>query len=262
MILLSSPRKCSEEALPRAPYVSAWPFAVLRIPLICLVLASFLTLGSSALRSSTPSDANLSPAIVDPERIRYVPLDSSRFVIEGRTNVHGFTCVAERVDGFGHLPNDRSNRTNPYPIVPDVDVQLEVPVRALECGKSRMNRDLYQTLKADQYPHIRFTLSAVTVRDTPTVSEKRGTYRLEVSGTLTIADSTRHVRFDVVGHRPRPGVVHGKGSTHLEMSSFGIDPPSALMGLIQVRDKITVRFDLAAKAASADGDQLGFAEGE
>lgn len=217
------------------------------------------------LPSSRTPDANSTTEIADPERIRYVPLDSSRFVIEGRTNVHDFTCVARSVGGFGNLPETRQTQqtgANPYPVVPGVDVQLEVPVRALECGKNRMNRDLYETLKADRFPHIRFKLSAVTVRDTPTTSGTRSGYRLEVSGSLTIADSTRKIRFDMAGHRLQAGVVHGEGSTRLEMSSFGIEPPSALMGLIQVKDDITVRFDLSARAAAPEGDRLGYAGGE
>lgn len=236
--------------LPPLPAVLQAPFYHL---VSSLLLVSFLVLGGWPGHTVRGAEANPVCAPGDPDPICYVPTDSSRFLIEGQTNVHGFTCLATNIEGFVQLPEARSDRANPYPVVPEVEALLHVLIRSFECGKRRMNRDLYEALKADRHPYIRVTVKAVTVRDTPSVSEDPGTYRLEVSGSLAISDSTRKVRFELRGRRIRSGLVRGAGTLELEMSDFGIEPPSAVLGLIQVKNEITVRFDIEGTSGRRRG---------
>jgi hypothetical protein len=50
----------------------------------------------------------------------------------------------------------------------------------------------------------------------------------------------------VQGQQRADGTYQATGSLPLLMSDFGIDPPTAMFGLIKVHDQITVRFKLIA----------------
>ncbi len=160
----------------------------------------------------------------------YVPDPAeSRVWIEGRTTVSRFTCRATRVEGVGE-------------VVPEGTVQawLAVPVRAFDCGRPAMNRDLQEALQADRFPAIRFVLGEVAVLEAPTADSAR----LEVAGALTIAGTMRTVRFVAGGRLLASGRARLVGSLPLQLTDFNVKPPTALLGLIRVHDQITVHFDL------------------
>jgi hypothetical protein len=65
---------------------------------------------------------------------------------------------------------------------------------------------------------------------------------------LTIAGTERLVSLTVQGQQRANGAYQATGSLPLLMSDFGIDPPTAMLGLIKAHDEITVRFKLIATA--------------
>lgn len=180
-------------------------------------------------------------------QVRYVTTDSSRFVIEGRTNVNQFTCLTRQVDGYGVVPERSGVRRVRYPPVSSVEARLTVPVRSLECGRDRMNRDLNEALRADANPEIVFELAHMSLQTE--LAGEGESHRMRVQGRLTVADSTRSVQFQVSGRLRPDGRLHGAGSTDLQMTDFGIEPPSAMLGLVNVEDEITVRFEVTAEPA-------------
>ncbi len=157
---------------------------------------------------------------------------ASRVWIEGRSTVNAFTCEAQEIEGLGAVEAGQA-----------VQGQLSVPVRAFDCGKAAMNRDLQVALKAEQFPTIRFVLGNVRVLEA--VGE--GAAQLVVWGQLTIAGQTRPVQFTAMGRLLPSGKARLTGSLPLRLSTFHIPPPTALLGLIRVRDQITVHFDLLVR---------------
>jgi len=81
--------------------------------------------------------------------------------------------------------------------------------------------------------------------NTPETIQKRS-FVMRVEGDLTVAGVTRRVEVSLEGVRLDHRLVHAQGKTELVMSDYEIDPPKALLGLIEVRDQLTVHFDLLA----------------
>lgn len=155
--------------------------------------------------------------------------------IEGTSNVNSFTCVANAVDGVGRFGTDgTSGRTYG---------ELEIPVRSFDCKNDRMSRDLFEALKGEQHPAISFQLEVVRV-----VGEEleSGATLLEAEGTLRVAGQGRSIRTRVMGDRLANGYLRATGNLNFYMSDFDIDPPTALLGMVRVRDEVTVRFELTA----------------
>ncbi|NBC18616.1 MAG: YceI family protein [Bacteroidetes bacterium] len=165
----------------------------------------------------------------------------STLQIDGTSSVNAFTCVAETVDGHGRLATTPARLASTERRQPQAE--LTVPVHALDCGKDRMNEDLYEAIGASEHPTIRYRL------DEADLLERVGedTYRLRTRGWLSLAGEERPIEMTVVGKRIGDGQYAVQGSKTLLMSDFGIDPPSALLGLIKAHDRIEVHFDLVAE---------------
>lgn len=200
--------------------------------------------GLLLLLSAGPADA----------QVRYVPTEESRVWIEGTSNATDFTCTTRRIEGEARLPDESDTAFAALEIgsaVPnepgEPELQATVPVETLDCGKRRQNRDLYEAMAADEHPTIRYELLGVEVIAEPDSAD--GEYMLRAEGELTIAGVTQTAMLDLQGRRLNDGKVRAQGSTPMKMTDFDIDPPTALLGLIRVRDDIEVHFDITAVPA-------------
>lgn len=179
---------------------------------------------------------------------RVVVLPESQVRIDGQSTLDRFTCHADTIRGEGVLTG-----TGVVPIAvrssADATARLEIPVASFDCGNRQMNADLYRSLKATAHPVIRYTLDAVTRLDT---LPKDG-FQLDVTGRLTLAGVTRSVTTTVIARRVARDRWTARSTLPLRMTDFGVDPPTALFGLIRAHDAFTVRFHLvAAPHASTD----------
>ena len=188
---------------------------------------------------------------------QYVPSNDSRVWIEGTSNVTDFTCSTQQIDGHARLAlrgtflpaaassdSMPTHSTAPSRSSESPTVQARVPVRTLDCGKRRQNRDLYDAMKAGEHPAIHYTIVKADVMATPDSS--RDHYVLEAIGELTIAGATRTVRLTLQGRRLDDGRMHAQGTLPIQMTNFDVEPPTAMLGLIRVHDEITVHFDITA----------------
>lgn len=102
-------------------------------------------------------------------------------------------------------------------------------------------------MRAGDYPEIHYEIVKADVVATPDSS--RDHYVLEAIGNLTIAGETRTVRLTLQGRRLDQQRMHAQGTLPIQMTSFNVDPPTAMLGLIRVHDEITVHFDITAVPA-------------
>lgn len=167
-------------------------------------------------------------------KLHVIPSMSSVEIV-GTSNVNSFTCVADEVDGFGRIGPDRTSAPT--------NSELEIPVRSFDCKNGRMSKDLFEALKGEQHPAISFQLDVVRVFDEEFES---GATLLEAEGTLWVAGQGRNIRTRAMGDRLANGYLRATGSLNFNMSDFDIDPPTALLGVVRVRDEVTVRFELTA----------------
>lgn len=197
-------------------------------------------------------------------QLQYVPSDESRVWIEGTSTVNDFTCSTKQIEGHARLSLEEQKQPPPSEPQAALDtsgsqyslpstapespiVQARVPVRALDCGKRRQNEDLYEAMKASEHPAIRYEIVNAEVVAAPDTS--RDHYVVEAIGNLTIAGETRTVRLTLDGRRLDDGRIHARGSLPMQMTDFNVDPPTAMLGLIRVRDSVTVHFDITAAPA-------------
>ena len=177
------------------------------------------------------------------QQTTYTPEEVSKLWIEGRSNINEFECQANKYFGEATLFDD----PNPD-FLQDVSARLflkvEIRVDGFECGRSRMNRDLQQALKSDEFPEIVFMFDNATMLNGP--QEVDDAFEIEVHGSLTVAGNTKNIRFVTKAYYLEHNKVRAIGRTTIRMSDFGVEPPTALMGLVKADDELAVNFDLIA----------------
>ena len=164
----------------------------------------------------------------------------SKLWIEGTATVNTFTCSAQTVNGQAEINGADSSQSA------RAEARLVVPVRQFDCGKRRMNRDLHNAMASSDHPFIRFEL-----QDARLLEKRDGeTFLLEATGSLEIAGTSRTIKLTVHASELPDGRFQAEGHQELTMSEFGIEPPTAMRGLIRAHDTIEVHFNLIARRAS------------
>lgn len=172
-----------------------------------------------------------------PAQGRLALLSGSRVWIEGTSNVNAFTCEGNRITGQGAFGGGGQEVS---------DLSVVVPVRSLDCGNRQMNKDLFTALKGAAHPRITFSLSGLTTSGGSSASWQRA----RAAGQLQVAGISRPAQLDLQVRRLPDGRLQLRGSAALLMSDFGIEPPTAMLGLIKARNAFTVHVDLVAAGLS------------
>ncbi|MCB0606663.1 MAG: YceI family protein [Lewinellaceae bacterium] len=208
------------------------------------------TLKSIALISALISclaQGQLMPAIHTSDSIynrSYRILDESKLFLEGTSNVNEFKCSCKEdfpVATFT-FENSESNLTS----VRFSDTRLTLKTRSLECGNRMMNKDLQKALKAETFPNIVIQLSEANLRANTFFPDQvlAGWTPMTAQTYISIAGQTRKVRLDINVQKTGHDKYRFTASKELHMTDFGIDPPTALLGLVKVNDRITINLDL------------------
>jgi YceI-like domain len=198
------------------------------------------------------------PAIAE-ETTSLFASPASQLVLEGSSNVAPWRCKGTTLDGrmdvaaplsrINHLI-DRIEDGNIVPLManpasakfPQPAFRLSIPVSAVRCGNAKMERDLYRSLKASEFPSIEFKFTGLVGGINHDIDA--GRYHAKIDGVLSLAGATKKIRLDVEAQRINPNSFRLKARLPLRMTDFRITPPTALFGAIKARDELAVRFDL------------------
>lgn len=97
-------------------------------------------------------------------------------------------------------------------------------------------------LESARYPTVTFVPSRIT--GLPAAIQDGVEYQLQVSGDLTIRDTTRPATFDVTV-KLSGATLSGQATTQILMSDFGFGPIS-LFNMLKTNDEVKVTFDFVA----------------
>ncbi|MGH7617518.1 MAG: YceI family protein [Gemmatimonadaceae bacterium] len=179
----------------------------------------------------------------------------SKLWIDGTSNLHGWTCRAEKLEASIDL--DAAAAAQFASAAPNAlkRVEVKVPVHSLKCGHGGMDDNLYKALNADASPDISYILATFDAAP----GEAKDTFTLKTVGTLNISGKENKIEMDVVAIRLPDGTVKATGMVPIKMTDFGIKPPTAIFGRLKTGDEVKVNFDLIiggkAIAAALNNDR-------
>lgn len=172
---------------------------------------------------------------VPPQPIR----PQSRVWFTGASNIRHFTCEARQLSGdldLTGIPTDRAVLTGENATLRP---SLSVNVERLDCGIGIMNRHLREALQGTHHPTIEFQLTTYEVDLKAVVPVARIAGRVTIAGVQRPVAATATLRADTLG------ALHLQGTYVIHPTDFGVTPPRRFGGLLQVRDSVTVHFDVA-----------------
>jgi len=182
-------------------------------------------------------------------QLQVTPHQKSQFWIHGQATGRSFTCKVTRIDGTARLP-DRAQGIPKETSDEQTAVKVRVPVRSVDCGNSMMTNDLQEALKMEEHPEIQFELVHGTMGER--VDTSAHWRRVDALGSLTVAGTKRLIRLDGAARALDQNHFRLRGCLPIQMTDFNVDPPSKAFGLIRVKNRVEVQFDLLAQTASAD----------
>jgi polyisoprenoid-binding protein YceI len=107
-----------------------------------------------------------------------------------------------------------------------------------------MNKKTRNALKADDHKSISFKLTKAEI-----VPGTGKAFSVKTTGQLTIAGKTNTVTTTVKGEVLANGNLQLTGALPVTMSTYGVDPPTAMLGTLKTGDDVTVHFKAVAAPA-------------
>jgi len=125
-------------------------------------------------------------------------------------------------------------------------MEVRIKVATLKSGEKGLDKNMRIAMSAEKYPEVTYKLAHYELGK----PSEAGVLVAKTTGDLTIAGETKTVTMDVQFDLGA-GKAEAKGSYALNMSDYGIKPPTLMLGTIKVRDPVTVRFDLLLTPANS-----------
>ena len=178
--------------------------------------------------------------------------------VDGTSTVHDWTVKSPTISGSIsfriNVPANASTREVREAIVanPKAEADVTIEVRSLKSGKKDMDQKMYEAMKTDRHPQIKYQLTKFELVEGTKADQAE--FDVETTGNLTIAGVTREYRM------PMRLVVVGanrlriSGETRMKMTDFKVKPPQAMLGMIKSGDRIKVQFEWNVERAEKSAE--------
>ena len=186
--------------------------------------------------------------LVTGQFIKVLVQPQSMLQIQGKTNVNSFQCYCAppaSVVGFNAESYSETQKIN------FKKAALTVLTKSLDCRHKIMNRDMYQTLKAEHYPTITLSISQVLIPIHSINARWKLTGPIATEAYLTLAGMKRKIDLLVTISQPFSNIYRFTAKKSLLLTDFGLTPPTALMGMVKVKNEIILDIDLYISAYPA-----------
>ena len=174
------------------------------------------------------------------ESVRVPVTPDSKLWIDGTSNLHSWSCKAEKFDAAVEFDVAAAAQLASAPPKALKKVEVKVPVKALKCGHGGMDDNLYKALNADRAPDVTYILG--TFDAVP--GDSSTMFALQTQGTLSIAGKENALSMQVFATRLADGSVKATGAVTIKMTDYGINPPTAIFGRLKTGNDVKVNFEL------------------
>ncbi len=175
---------------------------------------------------------------------RYTILPQSTLQLHGKSNINNFNCDCTQKWGSYPVSYETNDENTCWYFD---EVHLAIEVASLDCRHKAITRDLAKTLKADSYPYIKLKVLEAIQTDECVRMPVEECLTTMIDVMIEIAGVQKLTKLEVDCYHIQDNIYHFSAYQDLDMCDFNIEPPTALMGLIQVDRYITIDIDLRVR---------------
>jgi hypothetical protein len=171
----------------------------------------------------------------------YITLTKSTVTVNGTSNVHEWQSNAKNLSVAGNLAVEDGELTGIK------SFKIVFPVKGIKSDKgSIMDDKTWEALKAKSCPNITYSMTKLN-----SITKSGSSYNLSTGGNLTIAGVTKYVTINATAKPLGGGQFQFTGNEKLKMTTYGIDPPTAMFGAMTTGDDIDIRFNIVLQESAA-----------
>ena len=164
-----------------------------------------------------------------------LPLETAATLwFDGTSTVRGFKCSAKALNTSVTTNASDIAGASIGELVEKASVVIQVS--AIDCGNGTMNEHMRKALKAEQNPEIKFVMTGYDVAGVSAT----------IKGLLTIAGQEKEIEIPA-NVANEPGGVRVRAVKVIDMTQWGVKPPSLMMGTMKVKPVVSVGFDVLVK---------------
>lgn len=157
---------------------------------------------------------------------------ASHLKVEGTSNIHDWEMTAE---SFGGILDAKIENGQ---LVAIEELNFAVVAESLKSGKGGMDKKTYKALKTDNNQRITYQLEEV--RNIDCVSQE--ICKLSTTGILNIAGTKKRIDLNFEARVDAEKIILS-GEREINMTDYGIEPPSAMFGTITTGENVKIVFE-------------------
>jgi polyisoprenoid-binding protein YceI len=166
-------------------------------------------------------------------------LGAPQITIDGDSNVRSWDADVKGVNASLVLTNVENVTLDNITAESFKSMTITMPVESIDSGSRSLTRNIKRYLKEDDYPNITFTLHMVT-----DIQKENGSAIITAEGVINAAGKDQTITMNVNATMNPDGSINFRGEQELLMTSFDIDPPTAVMGTVRARDEFKVIYNV------------------
>ncbi|TVR29966.1 MAG: hypothetical protein EA390_08850 [Balneolaceae bacterium] len=162
-----------------------------------------------------------------------------QITIDGDSNVRSWDADVKSVSADLVLTNVENVTLENITAESFKSMIITMPVESIDSGSRSLTRNIKNYLKEDDHPNITFTLNKVT-----DIQRENDSAIITAEGVINAAGKDHTVTMNVNATMNPDGSINFRGEQEMLMTSFDIDPPTAVMGTVRARDEFKVIYNV------------------
>jgi len=151
--------------------------------------------------------------------------------IKGQTNVNRFH--------LSYNPHQTDELTVPGKNSPAGLIAFRIPVEGFESKNPLLTKDFNRFMHAETHPYIQ-----VRIKKSQLHQLARGKNSQKLPLQIHMAGKTQQVESRYLTRHYPSNQMLIEGRVQVNLEDFNLEPPQKMMGLVQVKDKIFINFDV------------------
>lgn len=167
---------------------------------------------------------------------RLVIQPSSSVTINGKTTVNKYQCAIDTYKESDTLLLTAQRGKGAY----FTRGLAKLNASDFDCKMNVITKDFREILQSDKHPYIK--INFISFERVPKYESTEEKFKGNLTITLADVSVPCVVRCSIV--KDEKNLIHLRGKHNFKFSDFNLEPPTKMMGLVKVDEKITVSFHL------------------